>query len=411
MPLELDILTRLTNVQWGAELEFLYSGGDGMFRSSDGEKWEKVSSSVPAVSLAWIDDVWVGCNPNGGCWRSEDGATTWQSVSAPDFEEVVAMRPAGEDTDDNPLKGVFAGWKEDDDGNGEVYSSHDLGQTWQRVLTIDSKVGATGHESIAALSGCGEALFLTTQRLENDTDSGSVYIHISTDGHGFDKSMLFGPGTVADLRLPTRGYAGGHVGFDPQSKQYTATGYRAFGSGKIGEDPGEILSYRDDSLIYTTSSDASFGSGEGSVIHTERIVNYYDFIEGNVLGGPHGCAGGNGTFATGGRIIHDFFAADMPPPSMDLMAFLGTAGQVLVKSNSLTGFIGSFCFKKGGKESDSSDQTEMPPGTFACVAYSGTGAGGVFIANDSGSFTQTHAGTSIGGTNVNGGAVAVGKIS
>ena len=130
MPFAQDILTRINKVHWASKEQFLYSGDDGMFGSSNGESWKKADHSVPAISLAWMDDVWVGCGTDGSVWRSEDGAQNWSLIDgAPKFVEIVSMRPKGTDEHGKPRPGVFAGWLRSEDSDDDfVYTSQDLGK-------------------------------------------------------------------------------------------------------------------------------------------------------------------------------------------------------------------------------------------------------------------------------------------
>src|SRR5215471_5450278 len=112
MPLDLDFINQIINIQWGGK-QFLYSGADGMWTSSDGEQWTKLDNSVAATSLAFVDGVWVAVNETDKdkVWLSTDNAITWKSISiASDmtFTCAAAMKPKEKDTAGNPVPGFLA---------------------------------------------------------------------------------------------------------------------------------------------------------------------------------------------------------------------------------------------------------------------------------------------------------------
>lgn len=404
MALGQDILTRIVNVQWaGKRRGFLYSGEDGMYGSRDGEDWTKANNAVAARSLAWIDDIWIGCNPDKSVWRSEDGAKTWATVAVPRvFEEVAAFRPKGKQK-----QGIFAGWCWDEAGeHNDVYTSHDLGKTWGKIYSIATTVVAggggpdNGYEFIQNLSGCGERLFICTQRNEGTDwqDQGNIYS--SSDGLGASGGMVFGPPSFNPIGpfSESKAFSACAVAFDDHTEVYAAIGFR---QGGVSID--EVNTH----LIHTTSATGSFGSTDGTIDNTATVISN----TGDGLSTGLSAAGGNGVFAactvlthhsatsgiTGGETRAHF----IPPGSPATL-------QPIAMTPGPSWFVGSFCFNSKGAEMATDGTTQ---GVFACVAFGVAREGGVYVAKPSGSWRKTHSGTAFGDDHgIKGGAVAVGRI-
>lgn len=401
MPFEHDPFTHIINVQWeeGVGFAFLYSGADGMFGSSDGQTWERAPSSKPAVSLAFVDEVWVGCGP-AGCWRSDDGVKTWQAVSAPAFVEVVAMKPKRINPDEEPKPGVFAGWIEDEEGDNHiVYTSHDGGKTWNKALTIPTSFDESGSESINGLSGCGGAIFVCTSYHSEAFHQGDGKIYSSTDGNSFSPATVFGPGSIT---LPTDPDQYPRIGFTANAVGYDGERYIAIGDKEIIPDFGVQESY----LIYSLSGSTTFPSGDGTVAESARQVTG----AGTFLSVATSAAGGDDKHVTGFYLFQNgpggaFMSGDLkakliPGTSEALQSMGGTPG----------GFVGSFCFRSDF-EANTEGSTDQPAGagTFACVAFGSDKSGGAYVASSAGGgFAKTHSGTGIGSDGR--GAVAVGTL-
>ena len=395
--LGLDFLTRITNIHWGG-LALLYSGADGMFGSEDGETWKEAPASVPATSLAWMNDVWVGCNPEVGCWYSEDGAKSWTG-GGPSFKQVAAMQPAGLDDQGKPNPGMFAGY----DSDGKVYTSSD-GKSWAVALTIAADLGDEGSEGITGLSGCGGAFFVGTVSRVNSTSANTATFYSSFDGSGFT-SQTVATGTFwdGDRSKPPpslfTGYSPGGVGFDKKTKVYLATIQK-----EEGLAGGTVNTY----MQVSASGGGSFG--EGTPIATGSLVSG----EGDSISVYSSVAGGDGTFVGGSALRH--FNPLQTGGEVRAHWLPGGSAQTLESYSGAVSdeFIGSFCFTNFEEEdTEEMEPTEPKPGVFACVAYGAGAAGGVFIAKAGKSFRKTHSGTGIVGVEVAqpAGAVAVGELS
>jgi hypothetical protein len=399
MAVELDPFTQIVNIAWEEKgQQFLYSGADGMFGSEDGASWKKADQAVPATSLAWIDNVWIASGP-GGCWRSEDGAQTWQTVEAPAFFGVAAMKPKSLDPN-KPRPGVLAGWIEDDAGDHHiVYTSHDLGKTWNVALTIPTSFGDSGSESIRALSGCGGALFVCTDYHSETFHSGDGKIYSSTDGHTFSPQTVFGPGSVVvpgdPFQYPRIGFAAQAAGYDPETKNYIAIGDK-----EIIPEFGVQESY----LIYTLSASTSFRSGTGTVAESARQVSG----RGDFISVALSAAGGDGKHVTGFSRVHN--NGSFTSGELNARFIPGASSLLRAMGTHTGGYVGSFCFRSDA-EANTEGSTDQPEGAgqFACVAFGSDKSGGAYIASSSGGgFTKTHSGTGIGSDGR--GAVAVGTL-
>jgi hypothetical protein len=400
MALGLDFLTQIINVHWGGKLHFMYSGADGIYGSKDGESWKKAESSVPATSLAWVNDVWIGIGP-GGAWRSEDGAKTWTPASGlpSACKDVVAMIPEATTENGEPKKGIFATWADnEEEQNAIVYTSHDLGLSWGAVLTIPMTVGEDGYESVRGLSGCGAAFFVCTGRGATATHNGDGMIYASTDGSSFSSQLVFGPGTDVggEPIYPRKGFGGAAVGFDEKTGTYIA-----MGNSEIVQADG----VRESFLIYTRSDGPSFSAGEGTIAASasQSVTE-----GGDQISPPGGATGGDGIHASGCLRFNFSPAGPFTSGSIEGGFIPGSISDLLPMGDMIGGNILSFCFKSGEQsESDEAAAKPPPPGKFACIALNSENSGGVFIARTGGGFTKTHSGTGIEGR----AAVAVGKIS
>lgn len=406
MPVAHDPISRIINVHWEeGGLAFLYSGADGMFGSQDGTEWVKAKSPVPATSLAFVDDVWMACGPDG-CWRSEDGAVTWQAASAPGFFEVVAMKPKSLSPEDQPKPGVFAGWTEDDAGDNHiVYTSRDGGLTWNVALTIPTSFGDSGSETIRGLSGCGGALFVCTNYHSEIFHAGDGKIYSSSDGQTFSPQTVFGPGSIIlptdPDQFPRVSFTANAVGYDAQTKQYIAIGDK-----EIVLNAGGQESY----LIYTLSGSTSFGSGDGTIAESARQVSGAGKPGGDFISTASTAAGGAGTHVAGFSYFQNRNDGSFISGALKSRFIPGAAGVLQPMSSRGGGFIGSLCFRSDS-ETNTEGSTDEPDGsgTFACVAFDADKVGGAFIASSAASgFTKTHSGTGIGSQGR--GAVAVGTV-
>lgn len=402
MAIEHDPITQIVNVQWEEEegFGFLYSGTDGMWGSQTGETWERAPSSVPAISLAFADGVWVAAGRDG-CWRSEDGATTWDATGGPNFFRVAAMELKEVATDGT--KGIFAGWNEDEEGdNALIHISRDLGKTWAVELSIPTSIpfgdNEDGYEIVSTLSGCGNGLFVTTQKGESRYANGDGMVYSSIEGSGFLRQEVWtGTNHLPPLEpgVSSTGYGAAGIGFDPKSKTYSLVGYRQHSAGPGGAQGQDITS----TVIYAISASGTGWSGENTIAETvhPRLARDYEQV-----GPSWSCAGGAGKFVTG--IERDFHHADLSiSGDFEAHFFNGGSGShtlISVADIFKGGSIGSFCFRGSGETATDGDAE----GTFACVAFGTGDLGGVFISKNGGDFQQTHSGQGPG-------TVAVGTLS
>ena len=398
MPFEHDPFTQIVNVQWGEGLHFLYSGADGMFGSEDGQTWKKATSSVPAGSLAFVDDVWVAAG-SSGCWRSDDGAESWQAVGAPAFYQVVAMKPKGVGPDGEPKQGVFAGWLEDESGDNHiVYTSHDLGKTWSEALTLPTTVDENGDQSIRGLSGCGGALFVCTRWSSSIFHHGDGNIYASLDGHSFSSQTVFGPGSTIlpgdPDQFPRKGFSATAVGYDAKTKTYIAIG---------GKEIIPAFGTQESYLIYTLAGSPSFGSGDGTVAASATQSHGGDF-----LSVTNSAAGGDSKHVTGLSLFHNAVDGSFVSGALQACFIPGSPETTENMGDHAGGFIGSFCFKPDVEEEATDGEPVSGEGTFACVAFGASLSGGVYVdAGTSGHFIKTHSGQMIPNA---GSAIAVGTV-
>jgi hypothetical protein len=407
MPVEQGPFAQIVNVHWGAPLGFLYSGADGMYGSKDGESWTRAPSSVRATALAWIDDVWIASGP-GGCWRSEDGAESWELVSTPTaFTQLAAMLPKRTPENDEPPKAVFAAYGTDEESsNDTIYTSMDLGKTWSSVKTFEAVSGGEdvrGYEFVSALSGCNGHFFVGTIRGTAYYDRGSGWLYVSADGLSFSGNMIFGPGTSVPPDQPhgeIKGYGCSAVAFDEKTETYTLTGSREY-------LPGDGSHER--AVIYSVSGSPSFSAG----------MDYMTVSLPSSIAVAKSLAGGDRAFASGITQFNYDPGPFLSPKDSKLTAnFIPGSGTTLMNISGVSGtfglsFVGSFCFNSMKEEStdETGEDEGEGEGIFACVAASSLEAG-VYIAKAKGIFTKTHSGQGI--TYADGqriaAAVAVGKI-
>jgi hypothetical protein len=396
MPVQHDPFAQIVNVHWGDGLQFLYSGADGMWASEDGQSWKKAEHSVPAVSLATVDEVWVGVGPDG-VWRSVDDATTWAPITGvPALLEVVAMKPKDVGPDGGSKKGVFAGWMEDEEGeNHIVYTSLDLGKTWLRALSISTTVGENGYEFIQGISGCDGTLFVCTSRGATASHNGDGLIYSSITGSAFKSQLVFGPGTDPGIgAFPRLGFYACAVAFDEKAKRYIAIGGKEY-----RPDAGGV---HESFLIYATSATSSFGTSEGTIAASaSQTTGAGDFIS-----VATSAAGGNGKHIAGLYLFHNGVGGVFVSGELKAGSIPGLLASLQSMGGSAGGYIGSFCFKPDEVSTDGSGSDQ---GVFACTAFGADKSGGAYLTSGA-AFTRTHSGKGIDIGGAPRGAVAVGTV-
>jgi hypothetical protein len=413
MPLGLDFLNQITNVHWGGGLHFLYSGADGMYGSKDGVTWAPAppGGSVQVLSLAWVDGVWVGTS-SSATYRSTDGGKTWVSAGG-GFRWVVACKPKTGATDrGGSTKGIFAAYKQDDEGEHEqIYISRDLGQSWGIELDIPTSYnGGEGSESFVALSGCGNGIFVSTQKSDTSLSGSDAVVYSSIDDGGFSKQVVW-QGIPEVPGQDGLAYGPGGVGFDSKTQQFCFTGLRLFSTG-----PGGVLG-RDQtmSIIYATGTGGSF-AGESVIdsVFIPRNAVSYDF-----LAGGFGTCGGDGKFATTSRL--DQIQPTGPTPADLRVHFIPGAANVLMSVTNIFDDdnvqlqLGPICWRSHSQEKTDEAPTDQQEslGTWCCIAF-GPGAdatGGVWTAKAGGGFAKTHSGTGFAEEFSQRAGLAVGRLS
>lgn len=407
--LGLDFLTQIVNVHWDEGEDFLYSGGDGMVGSHDGVNWEPMPSSIPALSMAFIDDCWIAITGNGGrgYYRSEDSAKSWQAFSPPSgfFDTVAAMQPLGPDgkpkldSNGEPVPAWFAMSGQSEDGNNYVvFTSNDKGDSWKLALSVDASRTDTSQEFGTKVDGCGGAFFYGSGKTTyNDFGTyGEGFLYVSTDGLSFSgPTMVFGPGYY-DADNNSLGYENGGVGYDNVTKQYALTGFKQTSS--LGGGTSNFL-------MYKKSSTPHFGAGDGAVFAES---NNPPGGGGTTASGGVFVAGGGGYFATGYHIMTSFTGTD---DNFDIYAVMlpGAPKHITSVLFNQSGYPFSSVAYAKGKEEATKEAIEGS-GTFCCTTSFGTAK--IFTAKPGGSFSQTHAGPPILlGANSVFNCVAAGKVT
>ena len=142
-----------------ARVLYVAGFGRGIFKSSDGgATWTLKNNGLPAKEpFAWrlaqdrqgvlymvvarrSDDGSIGNDGDGGLYRSQDGAETWQKVSLPQG----VNGPNGIAVDPSDTKRLYlAAWRRNDGqptAGGGIFLSTDGGVSWRSVLSADQHV-------------------------------------------------------------------------------------------------------------------------------------------------------------------------------------------------------------------------------------------------------------------------------
>ncbi len=134
--------------------------GSGVWKTTNaGQSWENISddtfgtSSVGAIAVAETDPnvVYVGMGehaPRGvmtshgdGIYKSTDAGRTWRHMGLPNSRAIsdVIIHPADEDVVYVSVQGAPYGYTED----RGVYRTTDGGETWEKVLYVSDRAGAS----------------------------------------------------------------------------------------------------------------------------------------------------------------------------------------------------------------------------------------------------------------------------
>ncbi|RMH14463.1 MAG: hypothetical protein D6701_11255, partial [Gemmatimonadetes bacterium] len=138
----------------------IYAGGGtgGVWKSSDGGvTWSPIFDDQPASSIGAIavhptvpDLVWVGTgegNPRNsagvgrGIFRSRDGGRTWEHMGLERSERIHRVVLDPDDPDRVYVAALGPSWSDGQERG--VFRSRDGGETWERVLYVDERTGAS----------------------------------------------------------------------------------------------------------------------------------------------------------------------------------------------------------------------------------------------------------------------------
>lgn len=131
----------------------LYSDGPDVFRSGDrGRTWER-AAAAPAVLLnaTAVGGAIFVTDWSGGLSRSTDLAGTWTGITLPsEGDRAISIQSDGDV--------LFAAIQHADAFEGGVYYTRDLGETWQRLDSVEDPF----TELVTALTLDGDVLYIGT---------------------------------------------------------------------------------------------------------------------------------------------------------------------------------------------------------------------------------------------------------
>lgn len=179
---------------------FMGATGGGVWKTTDaGQTWAPISDgffeagSIGAIAVADSDAnvVYVGTgsacprgnvSPGNGAYRSTDGGATWTHIGLPDAGQIsrVRIHPTNPDLVYAAVLGNVFG----PGGTRGVFRSADGGTTWEKVLYVDDRTGASDLVMDATNPRVLYAGLWTVRRTPWTIDSGSTVggIFKSTDG-------------------------------------------------------------------------------------------------------------------------------------------------------------------------------------------------------------------------------------
>ena len=224
-----------------ARLLYVAGFGQGVFKSSDGgATWALKKHGLPTKEpFAWrlaqdrrgvlylvvarrSDDGSIGNDGDGGLYRSEDGAETWQKVSLPEG----VNGPNGIAIDPSDTKRLYlAAWRRDNGqptAGGGIFLSTDGGTSWRSVLAADQHVYdvTIDPRNASVLYACG-----FESSAWRSTDRGESWQRIR--GYNFKWGHRVVPDPVNPDRIYVATYGGslwqGPAAGDPNAKEDIAT--------------------------------------------------------------------------------------------------------------------------------------------------------------------------------------------
>ena len=187
----------VTGIPSQANVYYFGSTGGGVWKSSDAaQSWENVSDgyfggSIGAVAVSEWDPnvVYVGggektvrgnVSPGSGLWKSTDAGDTWQQAGLKDSQHISRIRIHPK----NPERLYVAAMGHLFGSNSQrgIYRSDDGGDSWQRVLFVNSEVGAVDLAMDPTNARILYASFWRVLRTPYSLESGG-------DGSGLYKSV------------------------------------------------------------------------------------------------------------------------------------------------------------------------------------------------------------------------------
>lgn len=270
---------------YAAVLGHLYGPNEerGVYRSLDGGgTWERVlfsNADSGAVDLV-IDPtnprilyaaLWrVRRTPwslesggeGSGLWKSTDGGTTWNELSANPGLPAPPLGIAGITVSPSNPENVYAIVEAEDGG---VFRSRDGGKTWER--TNDERKlrqRAWYYTRIVADPVDEESVYVLNVRFHRSKDGGKTFSRISTP-HGDNHDLWIAPDDP--LRMIETNDGGANISFDggatwsPQDNQPTAQMYRVSTDNAF---PYRLLGGQQDNSALRIRSRSAFGSAIGT---------------------------------------------------------------------------------------------------------------------------------------------------
>ena len=151
-------VTSVAGIPGDPRTYYVGTAGGGVWKSTDGgDSWTHLltdadTSSIGAVALAPSNrnDVWVGTGEanvrndtltGGGVYYSPDGGKTWQFKGLKDAGQIAAIVIDPDDPDVVTVAALGDPWGPNKDRG--VFRTTDGGKTWQKVLYVDDKTGAS----------------------------------------------------------------------------------------------------------------------------------------------------------------------------------------------------------------------------------------------------------------------------